>query len=49
MPWLFEDLVTVFTEVNCGVVSIEFFNADATNTPFDIARFNDLRASPNNF
>ena len=43
LPWVLDDLVSVFTLVDCGALSVTFFNADATNTPFNGALFTDFR------
>ena len=48
MPWVLDDLVNVFTLVDCGALSVTFFNADTTNTPFDVTLFTDFRDTTSN-
>ena len=45
--WVLDDLVEVFTQVDCGTISTQFYYEDTT--PYDTLRFNDLRAAPNSF
>lgn len=45
--WILDDLVEVFTQVDCGALSTEFFYEDTS--PFDTLRFSDTRAATNSF
>lgn len=48
-PWQPADLISPLTTVDCGPITVEFFNDDAGRTALDPVLFEDNRAtSPNN-
>ena len=48
-PWKAEDLISPKTKVDCGPISVEFFNSDAAKSAINTVLFQDDRtASPNN-
>ena len=46
--WSYTDVLTIDTGVDCGPITVEFFNEDATFTNLDAALFDDGR-DPNSF
>ena len=45
--WIVDDLVEVFTQADCGTITVEFFYKDTT--AFSTLLFNDARGTPNSF
>ena len=49
-PWQAANLITPQTKVDCGPISVEFFNDDATKSAINTVLFKDDRTtSPKNF
>ena len=49
--WSFSELFKVATEVDCGPISVDFYNAADMNSPLDVTIFDDQRNAliPNSF
>ena len=47
-PWNYADIFTIATDVDCGLISVEFFNEDAGMTVLNTSLFDDAR-TPNIF
>ena len=45
--WVDDDLVEVFTQADCGAITVEFFYFDTS--AFDTRLFSDTRGTPNSF
>ena len=46
--WNYADIFTIATDVDCGSITVEFFNEDAGETALNPSLFNDAR-TPNIF
>ena len=49
--WLMSELFKIATEVDCGPISVEFYNAADINSSLDVTIFDDQRnaLTPNSF
>ena len=46
--WSYQDLFTIDTQVDCGSISVDFFNEEDYSSPIDADLFNDFRDSDSN-
>ena len=45
--WPYSDIFTIATQVDCGLITVEFFNQDVSETVLDPLLFNDTRDPSN--
>ena len=46
--WSYQDLFTIDTQVDCGDISVDFFNEEDYQSPIDVEIFDDFRDSDSN-
>ena len=46
--WEYADILTIDTQVDCGAISVDFFNSE-DESALDLNLFSDVRSDTNNF
>ena len=42
-PWDYANVLTIDTQVDCGLISVDFFNEDGSDSALDTSLFSDVR------